>query len=92
MLGCSVASDAGGLVVRHVWGGAAEEMGLEPGDLIVTVGGAAIVIHRELETVMRVLRSGEQVDVTWLRGSETLTATDSPSERGIASERKTGRA
>ncbi len=75
MLGCSVASDDGGLVVRHVWGGAAEEMGLEPGDLILTVGGAPIVIHRELETVMRVLRSGEQVDVTWLRGAETLTAT-----------------
>jgi uncharacterized protein YndB with AHSA1/START domain len=45
-------------------------LGLEPGDLLVEVGGAAVFGYRELWTVTRLLAAGQEATAQWIRDSE----------------------
>jgi len=74
-LGCGVREVRAGLEVDKVFGGLAADAGLEPGDLLLAVGGAPVVVERELQTLMRVFGSGDKVDVTWARAGQVLRAT-----------------
>jgi predicted metalloprotease with PDZ domain len=70
-LGCALRSSDTGLEVVDVYpSGFAREAGLEPGDLLLAVGEAPVLVRRELETLMRVYRTGEKVEMTWVRGDE----------------------
>jgi hypothetical protein len=74
-LGCQLVPTDGGLVVMNTWGGLAATVGMEPGDLLLTVAGAPIVTRPELETLMRVYGSGDELEVTWVHGSDVRRAT-----------------
>jgi hypothetical protein len=75
MLGCNVHETGTGLEVGAVWGGFAQRVGIEPGDVLLTIGGAPVVNRRELETCMRVFRAGEPLEATWAHERELATAT-----------------
>jgi hypothetical protein len=60
-----------GLEVTGVMPGTfAERSGLQPGDILLTLGGAPVLTHLELQTVMRVFRTGQNLDATWVRGTQ----------------------
>ena len=62
---------AAGLVVHAVDPGAfGARLGLEPGDLLVEVGGAPVFGHRELWTVARATPPGREATATWIRAGE----------------------
>lgn len=48
----------------------AEKAGLQPGDLLMTLNGAPVFTQLCLQAMMRVFKSGDQVDATWVRGRE----------------------
>jgi hypothetical protein len=64
-----------GLEVSGVQGGFAQRLGIEPGDVLVTIGGAPLWNLRELFTVARVVREGDEVEATWVHGRELKRAT-----------------
>ena len=65
---CQVAA---GLEVSWVMpGGYAERAGLEPGDLLISLGEAPVVTQLCLQALLRVHRSGRPLPITWVRGSE----------------------
>jgi hypothetical protein len=75
-LGCEVRETSSGVAVGTVDpGGLAEQAGAREGDLIVTVGGAPVVNVRELAVVMRMLRSGNETKLRYLRDREVMTGT-----------------
>ncbi|WP_236777503.1 S1C family serine protease [Arthrobacter crystallopoietes] len=73
----------GALVLSVVDGGPAAEAGLEPGDVIVGLGGEEIRTPEDLLAALRGLAPGDEVDVEISRGGEasqvTVTLTDRPS-------------
>jgi hypothetical protein len=74
LLGCSLRESVPGLEVIEVMPGTlAAEVGLAPGDVLLTLGGAPIVSRTELETMMRVA-GGTEVAVEWAHGGEKRTA------------------
>ena len=75
MLGCSLRETLLGLEVVDVMPGTlAAAIGLAPGDVLLAVGGAPIVMRAELETVMRIC-GGAEVEVEWARGEQRLAGT-----------------
>ena len=66
---------SGAYVGRLNEGGVAEQAGLRPGDVIISVGGRAVHNAAELETLMARLRPGLQVPVHYLRGDVELDTT-----------------
>jgi hypothetical protein len=66
-----------GLEIESVQGGCAAALQLVPGDVLLTVGGAPIVIDRELQTVLHVFRTGDEVKVAWIRGGSRMSGTAS---------------
>ncbi len=76
MLGCNVHETPAGLEVDAVWGGFAERVGMQPGDLLLTVAGAPVLTRRELETVMRVCPAGREIEATWAHERELVGATN----------------
>ena len=76
-LGCDVTETPSGLVAGAVVpGGIAEQAGVEPGDLFVTILGAPVVTVRELSVLMRgSLRPGTEVRMRYLRGTEQHSGT-----------------
>ena len=74
MLGCSMHETVPGLEVDEVMPGSlAARIGVRPGDIVLTVGGAPIVTRAELETMMRIAGDTE-VEVEWVHGDEKLAA------------------
>jgi PDZ domain/Activator of Hsp90 ATPase homolog 1-like protein len=67
-------TDFGLEVVSTMGDSLAQRVGLAPGDVVVAVAGAPVVIRAELESLMRVLPSGETVEVEWVRGDSKLEA------------------
>lgn len=47
-----------------------EKVGLQAGDLLVTLGGAPVFTQLGLQALLRVLRSGDEVEASWVRGRE----------------------
>jgi len=75
LLGCSLRESLLGLEVVVVMPGTlAAAIGLVPGDIVLAVGGAPIVMRAELETMMRIA-GGTEIEVEWVRGEQKLTAT-----------------
>jgi S1-C subfamily serine protease len=73
-LGCTLTQTASGLRVQEVTPSMyAAEVGLRPGDIILTVGGAPISRNVELQTVMRVFREGDELKASWARGGERMS-------------------
>jgi len=74
MLGCSMHETVSGLEVDDVMPGTlAARIGVQPGDVVLAVGGAPIVTRSELETVMRIA-GGAEVEVEWVHGDDKLAA------------------
>jgi hypothetical protein len=74
-LGAALMPTAGGLVVTSTWGGLAAAVGMQTGDVLLTVAGAPIVTRPELETLMRTYGTGDQIEVTWVHGTDVRRAT-----------------
>jgi hypothetical protein len=73
-LGIVVAADPLGLHVRHVGGGWAQRIGLEPGDVLLTAAGAPLYSASDLGVVERIIRPGQEVPATWARGTAVMEA------------------
>lgn len=56
-------------------GGFGERIGLEPGDRLLTLGGAPLFTRQCLNTLMRVLQSGTEVEASWVRERNLMRAT-----------------
>jgi PDZ domain/Activator of Hsp90 ATPase homolog 1-like protein len=67
-------TDFGLEVVSTMGDSLAQRVGLAPGDVVIAVAGAPVVTRAELESLMRVLPSGETVEVEWVRGDSKLEA------------------
>jgi hypothetical protein len=74
-LGAVVATGPLGLSVRHVGGGWAERVGLEAGDVLLTVAGAPLYSTSDLGVVERIVRPGQDVGASWARGAVRMEAT-----------------
>ena len=66
---------AGLEVLKVTPGGFADQAGVRSGDLLLTVGGAAVYTIPELWALMGGRRPGETLTVEYLRGAERLTGT-----------------
>ncbi len=66
-LGVQVQTDANGgaQVVGVVTGSAADEVGLQPGDVIVGIDGSSVDSADQLTSALGSTRSGDQVELTW---------------------------
>ena len=70
-IGCTAREVATGLEVTAVMPGfSAERIGLVCGDLLMTLGGAPVFTQLCLQAICRVLRPGEEIHATWVRGDE----------------------
>lgn len=49
-----------------------EKAGIQPGDLLMTLGGAPVFTQRDLQALLRVLPSGDTIEASWVRGGELL--------------------
>lgn len=60
-----------GLEVDTVMPGCyAEKAGLQPGDLLMTLNGAPLFTQLCLQAMLRVFKSGDEIEATWVRGRE----------------------
>lgn len=74
-----------GLVVHAVDPGTfGAALGLEPGDLLVEVGGAPVFGYRELSTVARMTPVHSEVSVSWIRGGQLHNGSATLGPRPIA--------
>ena len=74
-IGCEVDETPGGLVVTSVGrSGPAADAGLQPGDLLVTVGGSPVLTKRDLVVLSRQDDPSSLCAIRYLRGSEVLVA------------------
>jgi S1-C subfamily serine protease len=76
-LGVAVVADedapGGGVLVAHVLpGGPAQEAGLEPEDLIRSVGGSPVALYDDLSAALAALRPGQLVPVGVVRAGQEL--------------------
>jgi hypothetical protein len=75
MIGCGVIATALGLEVTDVYDGMwASRVGLERGDLLLTVAGAPLTLERDLITVQRVINPGQELTATWVRDRQLIEA------------------
>jgi len=63
--------DSGALITNIVPKSAAEDAGLEVGDIIVEVNGKKVDDASELRNTIGLMRSGDEVDVKYVRNSRT---------------------
>lgn len=76
-LGCGLRETPIGLEVASTYPGTyAERAGLVPGDVLLSVAGAPVLVRQELEALMRVLSMGEKVAVTVARGNDRIEVVD----------------
>jgi hypothetical protein len=74
-LGCNVHQTPAGIVVDAVFGGFAAQHDIQPGDLLLTLGGAPVLNLVEFVTALRALHTRDDVVVTWAHNREMRTAT-----------------
>jgi hypothetical protein len=75
-LGADTTATDGGVRIDQVRaGGLAHRLGLAEGDLLVTLGGAPVLSHGELVTVLRVLlTTGASPTAEWVRSGSLMTS------------------
>ncbi|MFE1169459.1 S1C family serine protease [Nocardiopsis sp. NPDC058789] len=71
VIGAVIADDSGAVES----GGAADEAGLEPGDVIVTFDGRRVNSHGELQAMVRDRTPGEEVELEYERDGERESVT-----------------
>ena len=59
--------DSGAVIVQATPGSAAEELGLQEGDVVTSVDGTAITSPDDLGTAIRKHEAGDEIKVEWLR-------------------------
>ena len=67
--------DRGALITRVEPGSAAEEAGLQVDDIIIGVNEKEIANHADLRNTIGLMRSGDSVDIEYVRGDDRLTTT-----------------
>lgn len=77
-LGAITRSTPLGQEIVRVSGGIAQHLGLQPGDVLLTIGGAPIVSQLELQTALRFLVPGSETSVSWVRGRVRMSAATMP--------------
>jgi serine protease DegQ len=65
--------DGGAVVSRVEPGSAADEAGIQPGDVIVGVNGSEIVSASDLRNTIGLVRAGSEVEIELLRGDRRMT-------------------
>ena len=65
----------GALITRVEPGSAAEDAGLQVDDIIVQVNEKEITNHADLRNTIGLMRSGDEVDIEYVRGDDRRTAT-----------------
>ncbi|HYX43485.1 MAG TPA: trypsin-like peptidase domain-containing protein [Acidimicrobiales bacterium] len=71
----SASENGDGAVVREVVGASpAEKAGLQPGDVIVSVGGRAVTDSQDLSEAIGRHDPGDEVEIGWRRGTEKRSA------------------
>lgn len=58
---------------RVIPGSSAEDLGLRPGDVILTMSGNKITTWMEVMRAIRKLKVGDELKITWLRGKEEMS-------------------
>jgi hypothetical protein len=72
-VGCDVDATPLGLEVTRVHGGTwAERVGLQPGDVLLTLAGAPLTTVRDLVTVQRVVGADTGLAATWARAGRRI--------------------
>ncbi len=69
------AENGGVLVTDIVEGSGAAAAGLKAGDVITSIGGTALTTQGELSKTMAAHKSGDVVQITYLRDGQTMTTT-----------------
>jgi putative serine protease PepD len=67
--------DSGAVIVQATPGSAAEELGLQEGDVVTSVDGTAITSPDDLGTAIRKHEVGDEIKVEWLRDGESQSGT-----------------
>ena len=71
----ATATGTGALVLDVLRGSAAEAAGVQPEDVIVALGADRVRSSDDLLAAVRKHRPGDQVELTWIRGSRSQSAT-----------------
>jgi S1-C subfamily serine protease len=82
-LGVVETGQAGALVEEVSPGTGAAEAGLEPGDLVVSIDGAAVQSGGDLAAQIQTHQPGDTVDLEVVRGGEQLTVSVTLGERPV---------
>ena len=70
-----ITSDSGAVIVSITPGSAAEDLGLEEGDVVTSVDGQAVTTPDDLGQSIRSHEPGDEITVEWQRDGETQTGT-----------------
>jgi S1-C subfamily serine protease len=70
-----ITSDSGAVIVAITPGSAAEELGLEEGDVVTSVDGQAVTTPEDLGQSIRSHEPGDEITVEWQRDGETQSGT-----------------
>ena len=62
--------DTGVEIASVMPGSFAERVGLEPGDLLMTLGDAPVFTQQCVQTMLRVFKAGQDLETSWVRGRE----------------------
>lgn len=86
MLGVGIEAAAGGAKILSVAPGSTAALaGLQTGDVVTAVNGAAVADHKALVAIADTLRAGQTVKLSYLRGGQAATAQASASARPMES-------
>jgi len=67
--------DSGAVIVQATPGSAAEELGLQEGDVVTAIDGTAVTSPDDLGSIIRKHEPGDEIKVEWLRNGETESGT-----------------
>ncbi len=72
--GLGLAQTSGAYVTSVETGSAAEKAGLRTGDVITSIGGAAVTSSDDLSAAIKAHKPGDAVDIVWTRARQRVTA------------------
>jgi S1-C subfamily serine protease len=70
-----ITADSGAVIVAATPGSAAEELGLEEGDVVTSIDGQAVATPDDLGQIIRSHEPGDEITVEWQRDGETQSGT-----------------
>ena len=78
--------ESGAVIVEVVPGTAADEAGLERGDVIVEIDGQDVTSAANVGTIVRGKEPGDKVEITFYRGDEQQTVTATLGSRPVTGD------